>query len=67
VQVTGSYAPGIITAALPKRIAILGSTGSIGCNALDVIEHLGADFRAVALSARTQTKTMDPACRSDSG
>ncbi|MEO6434588.1 MAG: 1-deoxy-D-xylulose-5-phosphate reductoisomerase [Tepidisphaeraceae bacterium] len=40
---------------MPKRIAILGSTGSIGCNALDVIEHLGPDYRAVALSARSQT------------
>jgi 1-deoxy-D-xylulose-5-phosphate reductoisomerase len=40
---------------LPKRIAILGSTGSIGCNALDVIDHLGADFRAIALSAKSQT------------
>ncbi|MEA2709000.1 MAG: 1-deoxy-D-xylulose-5-phosphate reductoisomerase [Phycisphaerales bacterium] len=43
---------------MPKRIAILGSTGSIGCNALEVIEHLGADYRAVALSARTQTKKL---------
>jgi 1-deoxy-D-xylulose-5-phosphate reductoisomerase len=40
---------------LAKRIAILGSTGSIGCNALDVIEHLGPDYRAVALSANRQT------------
>jgi 1-deoxy-D-xylulose-5-phosphate reductoisomerase len=36
-----------------QRIAILGSTGSIGCNALDVIEALGAEFRAVALSAHS--------------
>ncbi|HWP39457.1 MAG TPA: 1-deoxy-D-xylulose-5-phosphate reductoisomerase [Tepidisphaeraceae bacterium] len=34
-----------------KRIAILGSTGSIGCHALEVIQHLGAPYRAVALSA----------------
>jgi 1-deoxy-D-xylulose-5-phosphate reductoisomerase len=40
---------------LAKRIAILGSTGSIGCNALQVIEHLGDGYRAVALSARNQT------------
>ena len=38
-----------------KRIAILGSTGSIGTNALEVISHLGADYRAVALSARRRT------------
>jgi 1-deoxy-D-xylulose-5-phosphate reductoisomerase len=36
---------------LQKRIAILGSTGSIGCNALEVIESLGAGYRAVALGA----------------
>lgn len=41
--------------ALSKRVAILGSTGSIGCNALEVIEHLGGPFRAVALSAHRQT------------
>lgn len=33
-----------------RAISILGSTGSIGCNALKVIEHLG-DFRVVALGA----------------
>jgi 1-deoxy-D-xylulose-5-phosphate reductoisomerase len=33
-----------------KNIAILGSTGSIGCNALEVIEALGTSYRAVALS-----------------
>ena len=36
---------------LSKRIAILGSTGSIGCNAADVIQHLGSPYRATALSA----------------
>ena len=40
--------------ALGKRIAILGSTGSIGCNALDVITNLGEPYRAVALSAHSQ-------------
>jgi 1-deoxy-D-xylulose-5-phosphate reductoisomerase len=33
-----------------KGISILGSTGSIGCNTLKVIEHLG-DHRVVALGA----------------
>jgi 1-deoxy-D-xylulose-5-phosphate reductoisomerase len=36
---------------LSDRIAILGSTGSIGCSALQVIEHLGDPYRASALSA----------------
>src|SRR6185295_11321508 len=36
----------------PKGIAILGSTGSIGCNTLRVIESLGGEqFRVVALGA----------------
>ncbi len=39
---------------MSKRIAILGSTGSIGCNAVKVIEHLGAPYRATALSAHSQ-------------
>src|SRR3989442_5961934 len=35
-----------------KGVAILGSTGSIGCNTLRVIESLGGDgFRVVALGA----------------
>jgi 1-deoxy-D-xylulose-5-phosphate reductoisomerase len=33
-----------------KRIAILGSTGSIGRNALEVIRSLGEDYRVAALS-----------------
>ncbi|MBA2380142.1 MAG: 1-deoxy-D-xylulose-5-phosphate reductoisomerase, partial [Blastocatellia bacterium] len=33
-----------------KGIAILGSTGSIGCNTLKVIEHLG-EHRVVAMAA----------------
>ncbi len=39
---------------MPKRIAILGSTGSIGTNALDVIEHLGPGYEVAALSAHSQ-------------
>jgi 1-deoxy-D-xylulose-5-phosphate reductoisomerase len=39
---------------LSKRIAILGSTGSIGCNALDVVRHLGPPYSVTALSANRQ-------------
>lgn len=35
-----------------KGIAVLGSTGSIGCNTLRVVEALGEPFRIVALAAR---------------
>lgn len=39
-----------------KSISILGSTGSIGCNTLKVVEHLG-DLRVVAMAAgRNVTK-----------
>ncbi|HEV8290722.1 MAG TPA: 1-deoxy-D-xylulose-5-phosphate reductoisomerase [Tepidisphaeraceae bacterium] len=41
-----------------KRIAILGSTGSIGCSALEVIEHLGPPYRVAALSGHTQTEKL---------
>src|SRR4249919_1754050 len=34
-----------------KRLAVLGSTGSIGCSALDVAEALPDRFRVVALAA----------------
>jgi 1-deoxy-D-xylulose-5-phosphate reductoisomerase len=39
---------------LTNRIAILGSTGSIGTSALEVIEHLGPPCRVAALSAHRQ-------------
>jgi len=34
-----------------KNIAILGSTGSIGCNALEVVDNLNHMFRVVGLAA----------------
>ncbi|MBI5202282.1 MAG: 1-deoxy-D-xylulose-5-phosphate reductoisomerase [Elusimicrobia bacterium] len=36
-----------------KNVAILGSTGSIGVNALKVIDQMPDDFRVVALSANS--------------
>jgi len=39
---------------MAKRIAILGSTGSIGTSALDVLSHLGPDYQVAALSAHAQ-------------
>jgi 1-deoxy-D-xylulose-5-phosphate reductoisomerase len=43
---------------LSQRIAILGSTGSIGCSALEVVQHLGAPYRAVALSGHRQAEKL---------
>lgn len=46
-----------------KAISILGSTGSIGCNTLKVLEHL-RDFRVVALSAgRNMTALAEQAAK----
>jgi len=49
------------------KVSILGSTGSIGRNALDVIERLGPDYRVVGLAAgrniellREQVKKYQP-------
>jgi 1-deoxy-D-xylulose-5-phosphate reductoisomerase len=39
---------------MAKRIAILGSTGSIGTSALDVLAHLAPDYQVAALSAHSQ-------------
>jgi 1-deoxy-D-xylulose-5-phosphate reductoisomerase len=41
-----------------KRIAILGSTGSIGKNALKVIDALGADYQVVALTAHNNIELL---------
>jgi 1-deoxy-D-xylulose-5-phosphate reductoisomerase len=40
-------------ARVPRRIAILGSTGSIGVQALDVVGHSQGELEVVALSAGT--------------
>lgn len=61
-----------------KAISILGSTGSIGCNTLQVIDHLG-DTRVVAMAAgrnvakfaeqiakyKPEVVSCDPACAED--
>ena len=42
----------------PKRIAILGSTGSIGKNALRVIDALGPEYEIVALTAHSNIELL---------
>ena len=41
-----------------KSISVLGSTGSIGCNTLKVVEHLQDEFRVVALAAGSNTEKL---------
>lgn len=43
---------------MAKRIAILGSTGSIGTNALRVIDALGPDYQVLALSAHQNVELL---------
>ena len=43
---------------MSQGIAILGSTGSIGQNALRVIEGLGPDYRVVGLSAHSRIELL---------
>src|SRR5258708_3193855 len=50
----GPRFPRYIYPTVPKRIAILGSTGSIGASALDVLRHLGPGYQVTALSAHSQ-------------
>ncbi|RJP29726.1 MAG: 1-deoxy-D-xylulose-5-phosphate reductoisomerase [Candidatus Omnitrophota bacterium] len=38
-----------------KKIAVLGSTGSIGKNTLDIIKNFPGEFKAVALSTNSNT------------
>ncbi|HOW34908.1 MAG TPA: 1-deoxy-D-xylulose-5-phosphate reductoisomerase [Candidatus Omnitrophota bacterium] len=42
-----------------KRIAVLGSTGSIGINTLRVVERFPKEFQVVALSAYTNTRLLE--------
>ena len=49
---------------MPKKIAILGSTGSIGKNALKVIESLDCqEYRVVALTAHNSVELLAEQCR----
>ncbi len=43
---------------MSHRIAILGSTGSIGAAALEVVEHLGPPWTVAAISAHRQSKKL---------
>ena len=43
---------------MPKRVIILGSTGSIGCSALSVAENLADEITIVGLAAGSQWEKM---------
>ncbi len=46
-----------------KRIAIIGSTGSIGVNALDVVRQMPGEFEVVALSAHSNADLLSRQAR----
>jgi 1-deoxy-D-xylulose-5-phosphate reductoisomerase len=57
-----------MTAATPspgrtRRVAILGSTGSIGTNGLDVIKHLADRLELVGLAAHSKWEQLADQCR----
>ena len=53
---TGGFAPRIRPVA--RRLVILGSTGSIGIQALDVVARSGGELEVVGLSAGTDWETL---------
>lgn len=50
-------------AARPRRVAILGSTGSIGTSALDVIRHLPEYLELVGVAAHSKWEQLAEQCR----
>jgi 1-deoxy-D-xylulose-5-phosphate reductoisomerase len=41
-----------------RRVTVLGSTGSVGCNTLDLIERQGGDFTVEALTAHRNVELL---------
>ena len=46
-----------------RRLVVLGSTGSIGTNCLDVVEHLGDRFEILGLSAHSSWEVLGEQAR----
>ncbi len=46
-----------------RRVTILGSTGSIGTNVLDVISRIPGGFKVIALSTNSNTKLLEKQIR----
>jgi len=46
------------TATAPRRVSVLGSTGSVGCNTLDLIERNPNAFQVVALTAHRNVEAL---------
>lgn len=48
---------------MKKKITILGATGTIGLNTLNVIKHHQTEFEVVALTAHRQVDRLEELCR----
>ena len=46
------------TASAPRRVSVLGSTGSVGCNTLDLIARNPDGFQVVALTANKNVEAL---------
>ena len=46
-----------------QSLTILGSTGSVGVNTLDVVERHAERFRVIALTANAQSERLLEQCR----
>lgn len=46
-----------------KKLSLLGSTGSIGCNTLNIVRHLKSQFQVVALAARENIDLLERQAR----
>ena len=51
------------SSARPRRVAVLGSTGSIGTSALDVIRHLPDRLQLAGLAAHSKWEQLAEQCR----
>ncbi len=58
----------MVTPGAPRSVTILGSTGSIGCSTIDLIERQPDRFKVIALTANTNAELLaDQAKRLEAG
>ncbi|HAA91617.1 MAG: 1-deoxy-D-xylulose-5-phosphate reductoisomerase [Rhodospirillaceae bacterium] len=58
MAVISAESPKAETEAEPRRVTILGSTGSVGCQTIDIIRRNQADYDVVALTARSNIEEL---------
>ena len=48
----------VLPSAAPKSVTILGSTGSVGCQTIDLLERDRGNFKVVALTANQNVELL---------